>query len=100
MRIAFTINEPERIDVVIERNSFSGKFTCTANGVSYMLRSPLNPSTHFNVKLTKEYVVEVGELKKHQITVVHTRPLFFAGFRPQSFTVTLNGQLVGNYKGY
>lgn len=100
MRIAFTINQPEHIDIVIERNWFTGKFTCTANGQVYSLRSALNPSTHFNVTLTKEFDVEVGTVHKHHILIVHTRPLLLAGFRPQKYTVTLDGELVGNYEGF
>ncbi len=100
MRIAFTINQPERIDIVIERDWFTGHFTCTANGQVYVIKSALNPSAHFSLKLTKEFDVEVGTVHKHLIHIVHTRPLLLAGFRPQKYTVTLDGQLVGNYEGF
>ncbi len=100
MRIEFTIDNPERIDVVIERNWFSGKMTCVANGKIFKIKSALNPATHINFKLTKIYNVEVGNIHKRTITIEHTRPLMMAGLRPQKYVVTVDGHPAAEYQGY
>ena len=100
MKIEFTIDGPENIDVVIARDSFTGSFTLRENGNEHIVKSALNPLTHFNIKLTKEYEVEVGTLQKHIVKIVHTRPLFLAGFRPQKYLVTVDGVPAAEYEGY
>ena len=97
MKIQFTIEEPERIDVAIERDAFTGKFTLTANGVVHVVRSSLNPSTHFNVTLNKSYDVQ---LDGHIVNIKHTRPLLMAGLRPQEYNVSVDDKHVAYYKGY
>ena len=97
MKIEFTIEEPSRIDVVIERDAFTGKFTLTANGVVHVVRSALSPSTHINITLKKSYDIDVDG---HTINILHTRPLLMAGLRPQEYNVSVDGNQVAYYKGY
>lgn len=100
MKLKIDIGETEKTSLIIERNWFTGKFTYSENGIQNTLRSSLNPSTHFNVKLTHYYVFEIGKKEKHRIEITQTRPLLFAGFRPQMFEIKINGEVVERYKGY
>lgn len=98
MKMQFTIEEAGPIHVLIERNWFTGRFTCTANGKIHTIKNPMDPGTHFNFTLKRTYAVDVSE--QHRIVIEHTRPLFFAGFRPQQYAVTVNGEVVAEYRGY
>ena len=100
MNIKFTIPDPEPIDVVIDRNWFTGSFTCSANGQHYELKSPLSLGTHFSVATTHNYIGEVGEAVKHVIEIEHSRPRFLGGLRPQRFVVKVDGELVADETGF
>ena len=97
MQIKFSIPNPEPIDVVIERNWFTGSFTCTANGRSFEIKSPLALGTHFAVETTHNYTVQIGE---HVVEIEHSRPRFFGGLRPQRYVVKLDGELVADQTGF
>jgi len=97
MKIEFTIPDPQPIQVVIERNWFTGSFTCTANGQSQEMRSPLDIRTHFNIATTNNYTMQIGE---HTVEVGHTRPRFFGGLRPQTYIVKVDGRLVAEQTGF
>ena len=97
MQIKFTIPDAEPIDVVIDRNWFTGSFTCTANGTSYEIKSPLELGTHFSVATTHNYTVNVG---KHLVEIEHSRPRFFGGLRPQRYIVKVDGKLVVDQTGF
>jgi hypothetical protein len=64
MQIKLTIGQNEKIDLLIERNWFTGRFTFTANGEKHTLGSPYSLFTHFNVKMKNEYSFD--ELVKSQ----------------------------------
>jgi hypothetical protein len=100
MRMAFSIGSEDPIDVVIERNWMTGKFTCSADGKVHQLRNPRSPSTHFNPNKVQEYTVEVGTNPHRVITIEHRIPLFGGFIRPQEYSVTFEGQLVSEYRGY
>ena len=60
------------------------------------LQNPLNPLTHvsFTLKRTWRHTHD-----GHQVEVVKRRPLFFAGFRPNTFTISVDGESVAQAKG-
>jgi hypothetical protein len=97
MQINFTIRDPQPIDVVIERNWFTGSFTCAANGRSYEIKSPLALGTHFAIDTKHNYTVQIGE---HVVEIEHSRPRFFGGLRPQRYIVKLDGELVADQSGF
>lgn len=100
MNIKFTIPVPEPIDVEIDRNWFTGSFTCKANGRKHEIKSPLALGTHFALATTHNYTVEIGEITKHLIEIEHTRPRFFGGLRPQRYIVKVDGSLVADQTGF
>lgn len=99
MQFSFTIAGPPPVDVLVERDSFTGKFTCAYNGQTQELASVLNPFTYFNLKLEKVYTVIVGDQNQYNVTIKHIRPLFLAGFRPHRFQVWVDGQFYLEHLG-
>ena len=100
LEIKITIGENEKIDLLIERNWFTGRFIFTANGEKHTLRSPYSLFTHFNVRTKNEYNFEVGKTEKHSVVIQHIRPRFFAGFRDQEFNLIVDGKLIESSNGY
>ncbi len=49
--------------------------------------------------LTKRYEFTVGVQEQHQILIEKKRKLFLAGFRPQTYRIFIDGQLVQTYEG-
>lgn len=85
-----TINVNDKT-VDFKRNWFTGSFTYTIDGKKRNLASALNPFTHFSVTLSKTYEAKVGETT---VTVIKTRPLLFAGFRPHNYKFFVNNGLI------
>ncbi len=97
MKITFTIPDVHPIDVVIERNWFTGSFTWTANGKTKEIKNPLAIGTHFDTQTKHDYTFTIGE---HFVEIEHSRPRFFGGLRPQRYIVKVNGNVVADQKGF
>jgi hypothetical protein len=100
MKINFTIDDFEPVEVELNRDWFTGSFKCTANGREYEIKSPLSIGTHFSLATTHNYEVAVGDPPKHLIEIEHSRPRFFGGLRPQRYVVKVNGEAVVDQTGY
>ncbi len=100
MKLEFTIGGKEKLHIVIKRNWFTGSFTYAVNGKFQTLQSAWNPTTHFGLKLQRTYDFEVSTREKHRICIEKIRPLLFAGFRPQEYKVTVDGNRVAQSKGF
>lgn len=96
MEIVLELDGKEKTELRITRNWFTGEFLYTVNGKSHFIKNPMDLGTHFSLQLNKEYNFEVGE---YQIKIKHSRPQFFAGFRPHTYQVYVNGELRKIYKG-
>ncbi len=59
--------------------------------------SPLSIGTHFSFKLKKQKTVQ---LYGHTVTVEKVRPLLFAGFRPSTYRIFVDGVLRAEQSGY
>jgi hypothetical protein len=79
------------------RNWFTGKATLRVRETEAALQHMLDPSTHFSVSLTKQWRVTV---EGHSVVIEKTRPVLFAGFRPQAFRVLVDGKQVAEATGY
>lgn len=99
MQFSFTIPGPPPTQVTIDRDGFTGKFTCIENGRVHDLASVLNPFTHFSLKLEKQYELSIGDARQHDLLIKHVRPLLFAGFRPHKFQVWVDGQFYLEHTG-
>ena len=66
-------------------------------GQTFKLQSPWNPATHASLKLTRIWEAAVPN---HKVVVEKVRPLLFAGFRPHSYRIFVDDQLVAEKTGY
>ena len=97
MKITFTIPAVHPIDVVIERNWFTGSFTWKANGKTHEIKSPLAVGTHFAIDTKDDYSVAIAE---HLVEIEHSRPRVFGGLRPQRYIVKVDGNVVADRTGF
>ena len=100
MEISLTLSGQRNSELVIKRNWFTGSFEYFVEGKSYTIKSALDISTHYSFSLKKTYEFELRGHEFHSIRIEHTRPLFFAGFRPHEYVFFVNGELNKTYKGY
>jgi len=79
------------------RNWFTGSAKLRVAGAERALQDPLDPSTHFSWNLTRRLRCEVAS---HMVVIEKQRPVLFAGFRPQTFRILVDGKLVAEQRGY
>ena len=94
MRIEFDVGS---MPVVLERNWFWGRMKLRTPAGDTILQHPINPSTHFSTHLAQAWEQEVNGKR---IRVEKTRPLWFAGIRPQRYAVFVDGERIANREGY
>jgi hypothetical protein len=75
----------------------TGQAVLKAGPETIVLQSPLNVTSHFDVKLTRQWQCSV---KGHDIRIEKKRPLLLAGFRPQMYRVFVDGELVQERRGF
>jgi hypothetical protein len=100
MTFDFEVGDEKKTHVSFYRNWFTGTLRIKANGALVVWRSALNPLTHFSVKLTRAYSFHVENDKEREVVIVQVRPLFLAGFRPQTYIVLWKGNQIAQYTGY
>jgi hypothetical protein len=94
MDIDFSIGD---IPAKLTRDWFWGGMKIVTPTETLWVQHPLNPLTHFTLKLRQSWSQEVaGQV----VTVEKTRPLLVAGFRPQVFQVFVGDSLVADTSGY
>ena len=100
MKITFTIEDRQPIDVELSRDWFTGSFKCIANGKEQEIKNPFDLGTHFSFATTHNYQVAVGDPPRHLIEIEHSRPRFFGGLRPQRYVVKVDGTTVVDKTGF
>jgi hypothetical protein len=83
--------------VEFTRNWFTGAVRLRVGGASHTLQSSLDPGTHFSFELIQRWHCQVAS---HAVTIEKQRPRLFAGFRPQTFRILVDGRLVAEQRGY
>ena len=83
--------------LVFRRSSFTGSASLTVGGVDHLLQSGLDPGTHFSFDLVQRWQCQIAS---HLVVIEKERPRLFAGFRPQTFRILVDGQLVTERRGY
>ena len=64
----------------------------------YVDGQPLVKSVQlFSMSLKKTYTFSIGAMERHEVSIIKTRKLFFAGFRPQLVQAFVDNQLVAQY---
>jgi hypothetical protein len=79
------------------RNWFTGRTTVQLAEQTFKLQSPWDPATHFEFKLTRTWEVDIAS---HKVVIEKVRPLLFPGFRPNSYKIFVDHQLVAEGIGY
>ena len=90
----------ENIDgkcVIFTRHCFSGRAELSVDDMSLTLQSPYDPETHYSFSLNQVLTCQVDD---HVLLIQITRPLLFAGFRPQTYRLYVDGQLLVERHGY
>jgi hypothetical protein len=93
LRIEFNVGQKP---CIFTREWISGNAQLDVAGEIIQLQSPLSPGTHFNVKLSRSWQRNVDG---HDVRIEKRRPFLFAGFRPHSYSVFVDGALVARASG-
>jgi hypothetical protein len=83
--------------IELSRNAFTGRCTLNTGTEDKVLDSPWNPLTHFSFRLKKQRHCSI---KGHDIIIEKKRSLFFSGFRPQTYRIFVDGELVQERQGF
>ncbi len=83
--------------VVFTRDWLSGRMTLSVDGSEVTLQHPLSLGTHFSLTLKDAWLAHVGGCV---LLVEKIRPLWFAGLRPQTYRLLVDGELVAERHGY
>ena len=93
MKIHLTIGG---VPATLTRGWVWGGMKLVASGRCTWLQHPLNPGTHFDIRRKRSWERDVDG---HKVRVEKTRPLLFAGFRDQHFTIFVDGTLAASANG-
>ncbi len=94
MRIEFTV---DTLQGEFRRNWFTGRAELSVAGATELLQDPLDLGTHYQVSLTKTWQ---RTWNGHDLVIEAVRPLLFAGFRPHSYRLLVDGKVVAEKRGY
>jgi hypothetical protein len=83
--------------LVFRRSWFTGTASLQVGGVEHKIQSALDPGTHFSFDLVQRWQCQVAS---HAVVIEKERPRMFAGFRPQTFRILIDGKLVAEQHGY
>ena len=100
MKFTLEIGEKEKHRIDYYRNWFSGTERLQADGVVVASRSVISPSNYVSFPLCRRYEFSVGTAEPHNVVFEKERPLLFAGFRPHTYRVIVDGKLVHQQQGF
>ena len=101
MKISVEVGEEERSKLEFCRNWFTGAVQILIDGQTVATKSPASVFTHFSLpNAVHRWEFTVGTREKHHVLIEHIRPLFLAGFRPQTYRVTVDLKLQVEKRGY
>jgi hypothetical protein len=93
MQFWFDVGTHEVHRVAFSFDKVWGRLVITVDG-----RPAVDQIRMFSVQLVKRYELTVGAQERHHVVIEKERKLFFAGFRPQTYRVLIDGQLVNTYQ--
>jgi hypothetical protein len=100
MKFTLEVGDKEKSKIEFSRNCWTGVMKAIVDGHKLMLQSPFSPFTYISFTLMRRYTFPVGRTEKHEVMIEKQRPLLFAGFRPQTYRVFVDGQMVHEQSGY
>jgi hypothetical protein len=100
MKFTVEIGDKEKSKIEFSRNCFTGAMLARVDGQRVARQSPLSLFTHFSFTKKRTYEFSVGKTETHKVVLEKERPWLIAGFRPQTYRVFVDGQLVHEQSGY
>jgi hypothetical protein len=94
MQIKFTVGEDPAEFV---RSPTTGKAELKLGESTVELQDPMKFSTHFTFKKTTSWTAQPAG---HEVTIAVKRPLWVAGFRKSTYTVSVDGAVVAEATGH
>lgn len=92
MHHIFNVGVTEIHQVDIRYDQFWGKFQIFVDGVLAIDRLFM-----FDFSTTRDFDLWVGIHERHHVRINKTRPLFFPGFQPHTYTIIIDGVLVNKF---
>lgn len=93
-RLAFTVGDRERHQVVCTWDQFTGRLRITVDG-----REVVSTLRMFSIRTSAHYDFTVGGEQRHEVRITKERPVALAAFRPQPITAYVDGREVGRTEG-
>lgn len=100
MRFTLEIGDKEKSRMAFFRNSLTGSMETTVDGKRVAQQGLFSPSTHFSFRTRRRYEFLVGQTEPHKVVLEKERPRLFGGFRPQTYRVFVDGQMIHEQTGY
>lgn len=100
MKFTLEIGDKEKAKLEFSRNAFTGAMETMVNGERVAMQSPWSPFTHFSLRTKRRYEFPVGKTESHRVVLEKERPWLFAGFRPHTYRVFVDGQMIHEQTGY
>lgn len=100
MKFTLEVGDKERSRIEFSRNCFTGAMRTLVDGHKVAQQSSLSPITHFSFKRMQRFEFAVGKGESHKVVIERERPLWFAGLRPHTYRVFVDGQLIHEQSGY
>ena len=91
--IEFQVGTSEVHRVTFTYDKFWGPLKIYVDGQPVIQKTEM-----FSFSLTKTWDFQVGVMERHDVRIVKTRKVMFAGFRGQLVQAFVDGQLVGQYE--
>lgn len=93
MHHVFNIGITEIHQLDIRYDQMWGKFRIYVDGIVAIDRLFM-----FDFKITRDFDLWVGVNERHHVRINKTRPVFFAGFSPHSYTIYIDGVMVNRFE--
>jgi len=93
MDVQFSVGD---LAAVFVWSSITGLAEIVMDDERVRLQSPTKLSTHFGVHRQRSWR---RRIRGHEVEVIKERPWLFAGLRPHTFTVLVDGDIVASVTG-
>ena len=100
MNFSLSVGPQGQHRIEYSRNWFTGAERLIADGKLIATRSVLSLSNYISLPLCRRYEFTLGAENPLQVVFEKERPLMFAGFRPHTYRVLVDGAVVHEQKGF
>ena len=99
MTFDFDLDDEKKSHVQFYRNWFTGTLRIKVNGILVAWANAFNPLGLYSLTLTRAYRFNLDDDTESEVVIVKVRPLFFAGIRPNTYTVFWKGKQIAQHRG-